>query len=82
MTTDDGRTIEVAASLQDRSKLLAPFNVDLDDAIGSDAPPADGERFTVANPAPRRNRRHARPMCSGWSPIGAAGAGFASTARP
>ena len=38
MTTDDGRTIEVAASRQDRSKLLAPFNVDLDDAIGSDAP--------------------------------------------
>jgi hypothetical protein len=30
LTTDDRRTIEVAASRRDRAKLLAPFHVDVD----------------------------------------------------
>ena len=37
LTTDDGRTIEVAASRRDRAKLLAPFDVDVDDDLASDA---------------------------------------------
>jgi hypothetical protein len=37
LTTDDGRTIEIAASRRDRAKLLAPFDVDVDDDVGSDA---------------------------------------------
>ena len=40
LTTVDGRTIEVAASRQDRVKLLAPFDVDVVDDVGSVA--ADG----------------------------------------
>lgn len=40
LTTLDGRTIETAASRQDRVKLLAPFDVDVEGDVGSVA--ADG----------------------------------------
>ena len=37
LTTADGRTIEAAAARRDRIKLLGPFDVDVEDHVGSDA---------------------------------------------